>query len=370
VAFIELFFDLVFVLAITQLSHTLMEHFTPAGAVRTLLLLLAVWWVWIYTSWVTNWLNPEKLPVRLLLLGLTVVGLILSASIPEAFGARGMAFAVSYVIMQVGRTAFTLWVFSASSPGQRRNFTRILVWLVVSGVFWIAGGLAQGTTRLGLWTLALGLDYVSPSLGFRVPGLGRSITSDWNVSGEHMAERCGLFIIIALGESVLVTGATFSGLEWTPATAAAFVAATVGSLALWWLYFDTSARTGSETISTSSDPGRLARLAYTYIHILLVAGIVVSAAADEFVLAHPVGRSSLPALIAVLGGAALFLIGTALFRWAISGTVPASHWVGILGLGTLIPVAGWAPPFALLAMTTLVLVLVAAWDKLMTGGSA
>jgi low temperature requirement protein LtrA len=280
VAFIELFFDLVFVFAVTQLSHTLIEHFTPEGALQTAMLLMAIWWVWIYTSWFTNWLDPETLPVRLLMLALTLAGLIVSASLPQAFGGRGLAFAGAYVAMQLLRTAFALWVFRGSDPGQARNFTRILAWLSGAGAFWIAGGLAEGGTRMALWAVALGVEVAGPPSGYWVPGLGRSVTGDWKVEGGHFAERCGLFIIIALGESVLVTGATFAGLAWTPATVATFIAAATGSLAMWWLYFDTSAARASTLIASSNDPGRLARLAYTYMHIVLVAGIVLSAAGD------------------------------------------------------------------------------------------
>ena len=207
VSFVELFFDLVFVFAVTQLSHSLIEHFTLLGAVQTLLLILAVWWVWIFTSWVTNWLNPERLPVRLALLVLMLLGLILSSSLPKAFESRGLAFAGAYVAMQVGRTLFFIWAVR-SHPVMVRAFQRILVWLAGAAVFWLAGAFGHGTARLMLWAIALAMEYVSPSLGFFVPGLGRSRTKDWDVEGGHMAERCALFIIIALGESILVTGAT------------------------------------------------------------------------------------------------------------------------------------------------------------------
>jgi low temperature requirement protein LtrA len=361
VSFVELFFDLVFVFAVTQLSHSLIEHFTFMGAAQTLLLMLAVWWVWIYTTWVTNWLDPQRLPVRLALLALMLLGLILSSSIPKAFESRGLAFAGAYVGMQVGRTLFFLWAVKGQ-PRMARNFQRILAWLVFAGVAWIAGGLVEDAPRLGLWTVALGLEYVSPSLGFRVPGLGRSTTGDWNVQGGHMAERCGLFIIIALGESILITGATFSGLSRTPATVAAFVVSFVGSLAMWWLYFDTSADAGSRTISASTDPGKLARLAYTYVHLFLVAGIIVTAVADEFVLAQPVGHPDPKIAVAALGGAALYLTGNTLFKWAIVGRLPVSPIVGVLVLGLLIPASTAMSPLALMTLATLVIIVVAAWE--------
>ncbi|HEX6040140.1 low temperature requirement protein A [Longimicrobium sp.] len=363
VGFIELFFDLVFVFAVTQLSHTLIEHFTPQGALETAMLLLAVWWVWIYTSWFTNWLDPERLPVRLMMLGLTLAGLIVSASIPQAFDGRGLAFAGAYAAMQLGRTAFALWVFSGSDERHRRNFTRILAWLAMASVFWIGGGLAEGGMRIALWAAALAVEFAAPSLGYWMPVLGRSVTGDWNVEGGHFAERCGLFIIIALGESVLVTGATFSNMEWTAPAVAAFLCAAAGSLAMWWLYFDTSAVRATSRISHSDDPGRLARLAYTYMHIVLVAGIVLTAAGDEFSLAHPLGHASVPTVIAVLGGPAVFLVGAALFRWAICDEAPVSHLVGAAALGALSFAAPWMPPVGLSAAATVVLTAVAAWEK-------
>ena len=363
VTFIELLFDLVFVFAVTQLSHVLIQHFTPAGALHTTMLLLAVWWVWINTSWVTNWLDPETLPVRLMLLALTLAGLFVTAALPRAFDERGLTFASAYVTMQLLRTTFTVWVFRGSDRSQALNFERILVWLTASGVFWIAGGLADGGTRLACWAVSLAIEFAAPSLGFRVPGLGRSVTGDWNVEGAHFAERCGLFIIIALGESILVAGANFSGLEWAPATVATFVAASSGSLAMWWLYFDTSAVQASARIVTSDDPGRLARLAYTYMHIVLVAGIVLSAAGDEFALAHPLGQPTNATVIAVLGGPALFLVGLALFRWAMRNQVPGAHLAGAVALALLSVTAVWLPAAALITLAAVVLVAVAVCER-------
>ena len=143
------------VFAITQLSHLLIEHFSLAAAGQTLLLLLAVWWGWIFTAWVTNWIDPERLPVRALLLVLTIVGLVLSAAIPQAFHSRGLVFASAYVLMQVGRTAFVVWAVRLENSRMVRSSQRLLAWLALAGVFWIAGGLAEGSTRWWLWVLAL-----------------------------------------------------------------------------------------------------------------------------------------------------------------------------------------------------------------------
>jgi low temperature requirement protein LtrA len=195
-----------------------------------------------------------------------------------------------------------------------------------------------------------------------MPGLGQSRTQDWNIEGGHFAERCGLFIIIALGESIVVTGATFSGLAWTAATSAAFGAAAVSSVALWWLYFDTVADVGSQTLATAHDPGRLARGAYTYIHLLIVAGIIVSAVADEVVLTRPTGANDARTSISVLGGSALYLLGNLCFKWAIARRVRISHVLGMVVLVVLIPGAHAVSPLTLLLAVTMLLVVIAVWE--------
>ena len=362
VTYIELFYDLVFVFAVTQLSHSLLEHLTLLGAIETLLLFLAVWWVWVDTSWVTNWLNPGRTPVRLLLLVLMLIGLALSVSIPEAFESKGLAFALAYSVMQLGRSAFMLWALGADSPANTRNFQRIAIWQGVACLFWIAGGLTEGETRIALWIVALAIETVGPMAGFHVPGLGRSSTEDWDVEGSHMAERCGLFIIIALGESILVTGATFADLEWSIPTLAAFAVAFTGSVAMWWVYFDTGAEFGAERIAGSSNPGRLARLAYTYLHIPIVAGIIVAAVGDELILAHPTGHIGPEAAAVIIGGPALYVLGNMLFKRAMTGRAPLSHMVGLALFALLSPVALMFSPLALAGAVTLILIVVATWE--------
>jgi low temperature requirement protein LtrA len=367
VTFVELFFDLVFVFAVTQLSHALIAHPTPLGVLETGLLLMAVWWAWIYTAWVTNWLDPEFPPVRIMLFVMMAAGLVLSASIPHAFEERGLVFAAAFVFIQVGRSAFTLWCMRRDDV-QRLNFARILSWLVLSGVFWIAGGFAHDGARLALWAVALGIEYVSPALAFWTPGLGRSTTQDWDVEGGHLAERCALFTIIALGESILVMGATVADLDWTPAVIAAFSSAFLGSLAMWWIYFSSTAEAASEAIAGSDNPGRVARIAYTYAHLLPVAGIIVAAVGDEWVIHHPVGHGDLKTALALIGGPALFLLGATLFKLAVFRRWSVTRLTGLLALAILSPFALAMSPLALSIATTSVLMLVGAWESL-TGPS-
>jgi low temperature requirement protein LtrA len=362
VTFVELFFDLVFVFAVTQLSHGLLHDLTPAGLLHTALLLLAVWWAWIDTSWVTNWLDPQKAPVRLLLFALMLAGLLLSASIPEAFAQRGLVFAAAYASMQVGRSLFMLWALKSHSPANFRNFQRIAAWHASIALIWLGGGAVHDEARLALWLVAIVVETSAPSVGFFVPGLGRSATSDWNIAGAHMAERCGLFIIIALGESILVTGATFSELAWSLVTFAAFLSAFAGSVAMWWIYFNIGAEKASHLIAQSADPGRLGRLAYTYMHILIVAGIIVSAVAFDLMLAHPEGHADMSTSAAVLGGPALYLLGNILFKRSVATWLPLSHLVGLVVLAVLVPAASYATPLLLGATASGVLVVVAIWE--------
>ncbi|TKR32771.1 low temperature requirement protein A [Luteimonas gilva] len=367
VGMVELFFDLVFVFAVTQLSHTLLAHLDPLGALQVGLLFVAMWWAWVDTSWITNWFDPERLPVRSMLFALMLAGLVLSSSIPKAFDGNGMAFACGYAALQVGRSAFILWAFRNETTARRRNFERILIWLCVTSAMWIVGAFHDGATRLAWWTAAVAIEMIAPLSYFWVPGLGASSTRDWDVDAHHLAERCGLFIIIALGESLLVTGATFAERPWDAPTVAAFLSAFLGSVAMWWVYFDTGAERAIHRFAASDDPGRVARLAYTYLHMPIVAGIIVCAVADEIVLVHP-GHAEDAGIAAILGGPALYLIGNALFKWATNDrrTPPLSHLAGLLLLFALVPFA-FAHVFSALTLgiaTTAILVLVAAWETI------
>jgi low temperature requirement protein LtrA len=358
---IELFFDLVYVFAVTQLSHYLLAHQSLTGALRTGLLLIMVWTLWAYTTWVTNWLDPGRIPVRLLLLGLAGASLVMSAALPGAFAARGLAVGAAYAVMQIGRSVFTVL---ALPEGQlRRNFQRILCWCLVSGALALAGGFAGGNARAALWLAAVGVDLIGGAVGFYTPGLGRSATREWTIEGGHFAERCQAFVLIALGESIVVIGATLSGLAHIGiAEIAAFAVALLSSAGLWWLYFDSSAEGAQRIIAASDDPGRLGRSAYHIIHPIMIAGIIVGAAGDQLTLADPdaVGRG--PASWMILGGVALFVAGHAAFKAVVWRRVPWTRIAALAVLGLLGLAAPHISALALGACTVAVIVAVAAVD--------
>jgi len=366
----ELFYDLVFVFAITQVSHYLLNNYSLAGAVEAAFLFLAVWWVWIYTTWVLNWLDPETFPVRLLLFGMMGAGLFVSMAIPDAFASRGFIFAGAYVAMQVGRS---LYMLSVVWPvvNRRQTYYRITGYFLLSAIFWIWGAaVSEPSTRLGIWTIALGIEYLGPLVSYRVPGFGADATTNWRVSGAHMAERCGLFVIICLGESLLVSGATFGGMEWTGAGLLAFLASILGAGGMWWVYFHIGHRRGAHQIEHAEDTGAIARRSFTYYHIPIVAGVVLGAVGAERAIVHPGDLASLAEGASIVGGLILFLFGNGLFKRESAEWFPLSHWVG-LGLAVLVLLAG--PWISLLAQTTLaalILIVVAVWEHRSVGGGA
>ena len=366
VSFLELFFDLVFVFAITQLSHFFGHHIGWLGFAESLILFLALWWGWMYTTWVTNWLNPDRLPVRLMLLGLMLLSLGMAVALPGAFADKALVFAGCYVAMQLGRSAWVAFAFRQEGASNALNMLRITLWFCLSAPLWIGGALAGGAMQLALWTAALAIEYTGPFALYRVPGLGHARISDWDISGSHMAERCSLFIIIALGEGIVVMGASFAGGPGDAPHVRALVTAFLTSALMWWLYFDMGAVRGSRLIAGHAQVGRIARNAYTYLHMPIVLGIVIAAVGDALLLKAPTGPAS-PSLVAVqTGGAILFLFGLGLFKRFANpmGNFPMSHLIAIVlcaGLGAA-AMSGGIPALRFAALGAAILLLTAVWE--------
>lgn len=360
---LELFYDLVFVFAITQVSHLLLEHLTWEGAGQSALVLLVVWWSWNYTTWVTNELDPRSILVRLLLIALMLASLLMAIAIPEAFGDKALLFAGSYVAIQVGRHTFL--TFAAADPGtiERRRAGRILTWFVAAGVLWIAGALADGSTRTVLWLAALALDYCAPLVTFWLPGRPRLSPQAWEVGTEHFAERFQLFIIIALGETIVITGATTAELELTTATVAAFGLAFLATAALWWLYFNLVATIAERRLAESENRTVLARDAYTYLHVLIVAGILLAAVGDELVIAHPTEELADAELAAVVAGPALYLLALVALRLRMSGTISGRRLAGALACIAIAAIGTFAPALVVAGLLFGVLVAVIVGDQ-------
>jgi low temperature requirement protein LtrA len=359
---LELFYDLVFVFAITQVSHLLLAHLTWEGAGQATLVLLVVWWSWNYTTWVTNELDPGSIVVRLLLIALMLASLLMAIAIPRAFGGQALLFAGSYVAIQVGRHAFLTFAAADRGTIERRRAGRILTWFVAAGAVWIAGALADGAARTLLWLAALALDYAAPLVTFWLPRLSRLGPEAWEVGTEHFAERFQLFIIIALGESIVITGATTAQLDLTTPTVAAFALAFLTTAALWWLYFNLVAGLAERRLAEAENRTVIARDAYTYLHVLIVAGILLTAVGNELVIAHPTRGLHDAELAAVVCGPALYLLAHVALRLRIAGTVAGRRLAGALACLAIGAIGTFAPALVVAALLFAALVAVIARD--------
>jgi low temperature requirement protein LtrA len=352
---LELFFDLVFVFAITQVSHLLLDDISWRGAGHMTLALLVVWWAWNYTTWVTNELDPDSVVVRLLLIGLMLASLLLAVAIPDAFGDRALLFAGSYVAIQVGRHTFLTFAAAGRGTIERERAGRILAWFVAAGTLWLAGAFVDGSARTAIWVAALAIDYAAPLVLYWVPRRPRLSGDTWQVETTHFAERFQLFMIIALGESIVITGATTSEQDLDAARLVAFGLAFLSTAALWWLYFDYVARIAERRLELAAERTKLARDGYTYLHVVMVAGVIVAAVGNELVIAHPTDRLPMSEVTVVSAGPAIYLLGHVLFRLRMAGSLSRKRLAGAVGCLAVGAVFGWAPALVVAALVVGVL---------------
>lgn len=327
----ELLFDLIYVFSVTQLSHYLLHYLSWEGLGQAVILWFAVWLAWQHTVWVTNWFDPATRSIRMLLFVLMILGLVMAAAIPGAYAGRGLTFAGAYVAMQVGRTAVILILLDKRhllTP----NFRRMLGWFGISAAGWLAGAFSEDTARWMWWLAAAAIDYTSPMFGFWLPGLGRSVSrKEWTVEGEHLAERSRLFVIIAFGETILMTGSSFSELDaWSGPVIATTLLSFICSLAMWWVYFDIAGEAGSLKIKKTSDPGLLG-LKYQSVHVVLVGSLIGCAVGDELAIRHPFDRPTVPVLLTMVGAPMIYLASNVVYKWLISKQIAWSH-LGAMGL--------------------------------------
>jgi low temperature requirement protein LtrA len=361
----ELFFDLVYVFAFTQLSAHLYGDLSWQGGTETAVIFVALWWSWSYTSWATGWIDPERLPVVALLSVLMIASLVMASAIPDAFTSRGETFAVAYVAMQLLRSAFMVWAVGLRDT-MGRNYAQLLAWSAISGVVWIVGGAVhdQGA-RLAIWSAAAVVDLGAPLHGFRLPGAGATPMSAWTIAGGHLAERCRLLLMIAFGESFLRIGESFAHAHGTAEGDSAFFVGFLLVLALWSTYFLHHAEPGARAIERAGEEaGRLARSAYLYAHAAMVGAVIVVAVAIHKVIEAPAAdvRSGFAAIC--VGGPALYLFGLALSkRWLGHGHFQRA----VLGAVAL-TVVGTATAFSTrlieLVAVTVASVAVAIWTQL------
>ncbi|MCX5363833.1 low temperature requirement protein A [Streptomyces sp. NBC_00124] len=299
---LELFFDLVYVFAIGQLSHQLLAHPTWTGAAQTLVLYLAVYAAWAYTTWAVTLVPAEDPRSRRMLLAVMFAGLFMNAAIPRAFGDAGWVFVAAFLLIHIGRTVWLLTV--GLDPVNQEHFRRVLVWFVAPAPLWVTGAAVGGSARLVWWAAAILVELVGTWAAHPLPGRrldSRKVT----FAGGHLLERGRLFVIIAFGETVMTTGTALTAAPYEPMTLLTSSVALGGTVALFWLFFSRSERVVRH-YRTTEDPMRAARSGVISL-MASVAGLIAVAVADERVIAHPTEHAGITTNLLLFGGPALYL---------------------------------------------------------------
>jgi low temperature requirement protein LtrA len=366
--FLELFFDLVYVFLLFQLSSRVVVNleiirgsagldrlFFESG--RALMLLLAMWSVWWATAWTTSRYNPQRLQIQLIVMLAVFCSLAMALSVPRAFGEHALAFALAYVVTQVGRPA----ILAISLGGERRRLkVRILVVYATTAVAWITGALIGGGAQKALWVSALAAEFVAGRLGWPIPGMGRSRPQEWSIAGEHLGERYQQIFLIVLGESILSAGLGVAAAGLHPGQLAAFTLAVTITVLAWRIYFYRAGLILSEAITHSPHPGRIGQ-STADTHFVMISGVLITSIGYRLAIMDPFSRSAVGWII-VLVGPALFIAGRARFEYEVFGRVSRSRVIALLVLGAIFPLGIPAPQLASVAAVATVLFGVAVAD--------
>ena len=362
---LELFFDLVYVFAIGQLSHHLLAHVDVRTGAETLIMALAVFYAWYMTAWGANWLDPDRLPVRALLVGLMFASLLMSVAIPDAFDGRAWLFVTGYLLLQIGRSAFLIVALRGRALSE--HFVNVLVWELLAGVLWVAGAIVDADARLVLWGLAVVVTYGGAWAVHWLPGRGQRVgVGETEIAGGHLIERFRLFFLILLGETVLTAGTAFTDEPFTLERLLALALGFTATVALWWCYFQRAEPIGIEVAERAEDAGAVGLLG-TWTLTLIVLAVIAIAVGEALAIAHPADDVTLGFSILAFGGPALFLLAQVLFHRAAVGHVPRSRLLGLAGLAIL---AALTAPLTLIvgiAASSAVLVAVALADTVSAG---
>jgi low temperature requirement protein LtrA len=345
---LELFFDLVFVFAITQVTGFLSHDPTWKGLVEGIALLGVLWWAWSCYAWLENTAASDEGAVRLVMLSAMAAMLIVSLAVPGAFTDDALIFAVAYLVVRVLHVGM-YWVISREDPELRRLTWRLAASMLPAAALLVVAGLVHGAPRAAAWILALAVDY---------GGLALAGTAGWRVQAGHFAERHGGFVIIALGESIVAVGVGASGLELDAGIIVAALLGVVVAGALWWAYFDVVAAVGERelTLADSLRRARLARDSYTYLHLPMVAGIVLLALGIKKTLGHMEDELALVPAVCLCGGAGLYLLALSAFKRRNIGSWNRPRLVAAALLAASVPLATGVPALVALALVALITV--------------
>ncbi|MET8525931.1 low temperature requirement protein A [Micromonospora sp. NPDC005172] len=363
--FLELFFDLAFVVALTRVSQRFVElngdagWALVAGLGRTLLLFLALWLIWSHTTWITSRYEPERSVIQAVVVGTMFAGLVMAVTLPRAMEERAVPFVVAYLLVMVVRPM----VIAAALRGHPRRLVafRLSAWAVLSAPIWLVGAFGPERLRLPLWAVALGVDYLAWFLGWPLPRLGAAAVAHWRIAGTHLADRYQQMFLIALGESILVIGVVFSGRYYSPERAAAFTVAFVTSALIWRIYFHRAGLLLTEALGRADQPASLGRVSERT-HLLIVLSVLLTSVGYELVIDDPFGEPRPEWLLFVVGGPALFLVGRLRLEYEVFGRFSRSRTIGLVVLLLVAPALTRLPPMVGLCVVAGVLTLVAVLD--------
>jgi low temperature requirement protein LtrA len=353
---LELFFDLVFVFAMTQVTSLLADDPTWGGVLRGMLVLAALWWAWAVYAWLTSAMNVDEGGVRLTMLASMGAMLVVALAVPGAFGDDAVLFGAAYLLVRLLHLVLS-GIVARDDPDRRGALLRFAPTAIFGPLLLVLAGFLEGDERIAVWVVALAIDYLGPV----VIGVGRG----WRVAPEHFAERHGLIILIALGESIIAIGVG-AGFELVTGVVVGAVLGLVVVSALWWLYFDVAAIFARRRLMQAKglELHRLALHSYSYLHLPMVAGIVLFALGLKTTFGH-VGEAldTVPA-VGLCGGAALYLLAHVAFLFQTTGRVFRRRTIGAVVLLALVPAALAIPALAALALVSAVCSLVVAHEAI------
>jgi low temperature requirement protein LtrA len=358
----ELFFDLVFIFALTQLTLRQTQDPTVPGAIRSLLLIAAIWWVWTVTAWSTDWFDPEQPLIRCLLIWVMLGSLLLAASVTGAFTEWAVIFAGTYVVTHLGRGAFLIYLLRGN-PAARRS-ARVAAWFAVTGAAWITGSLVQAI-QYPLWAAAIVIDATIGLIGYPFPKLGRSSQEQLRVSGAHFTDRHRQLAIVAFGELILMSGLGFHSAGFHLRSTVAFVLAFGNALLFVQIYHLPLGDGLAATLDRSRAPGRLA-LTIGYIHYVLLVGVVTAATGNQLVIEHPTGTGENRYAGGIAAGSALLLAWRTASLLVVHRRPPWGLLLGLLALVAVAPATVSLPPVAESAAVDAVLLATVLIGQIMT----
>jgi low temperature requirement protein LtrA len=352
---LELFFDLVFVFAITQVTTMLADDPTWAGLARGMLVFSALWWAWAAFSWLTNSVNAEEGATRAAMIAAMAAALVASLAVPGAFGDEALLFALAYTALRL--LHIVVYILAAPTADVRAAIERMAPGFAIFCGLLIAASFFDGWVQGAIWCVAL----IVHVLGLVVIGV-----RGWQVSASHFAERHGLIVIIALGESIVSIGVGAAGLEVTVGVIAAASLGILATSALWWAYFDVVAPVAERRLARARGEERtkLARDSYTFLHLPMLAGIVLLALGIKKTVGHYDEDLKLVPAVALCGGVALYLLALVAFRLRNVHTWNNQRAVAGLVCIALVPVATAVPALAALALVTAVLCALIAYEAI------